>query len=126
MAAKIDFMLAPPAVVLTELGERLAQARIQQNFTQDALAERSGVAVRTLRRFEAGQGGTTENLIRLLQALGQANALDVVLPRPGISPMRAVMMDRQAPAKRVRRRRAVKKTSPATTPWSWDEHETPA
>ena len=69
MASKIDFMLAPPAMVLKELGIRLAQSRLQQNITQDELAQRSGIAVRTLRRFEAGHGGTAENLIRLLQAL---------------------------------------------------------
>lgn len=125
MASKIDFMLAPPAMVLKELGIRLAQSRLQQNITQDELAQRSGIAVRTLRRFEAGHGGTAENLIRLLQALGQAHALDLMLPRPGISPMQTVMMANKPPAKRASRVRASKKVAETEAPWSWDDKETP-
>lgn len=125
MAAKLDFMLAPPAVVIQELGERLAQTRLQQNVTQDELASRSGVAVRTLRRFESGQGGTLDNFIRLLQALGHAHALDMVLPLPGVSPMKEVMMAKKAPHKRASRPRVFKKAAHTKTPWSWDKNETP-
>lgn len=111
MASKIDFMLAPPSVVLEELGQRLAQTRLQQNLTQDELASRSGLAVRTLRRLESGQGATLDNFIRLLQALGHAPALDMVLPLPGVSPMSEVTM--------------AKKAAHSKTPWSWDKKEAP-
>jgi transcriptional regulator with XRE-family HTH domain len=125
MATKLDFRLAPPAVVLKELGERLAQTRLQQNVTQDELASRSGVGVRTLRRFESGNGATLDNFIRLLQALGHAHLLDQVLPLPGVSPMREVMMAKKTLHKRATRPRALKKTAHVKTPWSWDNKETP-
>ena len=121
MASKIDFKVAPPDTVLREIGVRVASARLQQNSTQAELAEKSGIAVRTLRRLEAGQGGSMDTLIRLLQALGQADLLDVMLPRAGISPMQAIRTSGRNSAPRSRAR---KKTT-TTSSWSWDKQQAP-
>ncbi|MDO9475200.1 MAG: helix-turn-helix transcriptional regulator [Pseudohongiella sp.] len=122
MASKIDFKVAPPDTVLQEIGVRVASARLQQNITQAELAEKSGIAVRTLRRLEAGRGGSIDTLIRLLQALGQADLLDVMLPQAGISPMEAIRTSGRNPAPRSRARKKAAKT---TSSWSWDKQETP-
>ena len=125
MASKIDFTIAPPTIVLREIGERMAASRLQQNITQDELAEKSGVAVRTLRRFEAGNGGSMETLVRLLQALDQADSLDQILPRAGISPMQAIKSPGKRASKNKSRQRARKKSVKPIPAWSWDEQETP-
>ncbi|MDP3518723.1 MAG: helix-turn-helix transcriptional regulator [Pseudohongiella sp.] len=122
MASKIDFKVAPPDTVLREIGARVASARLQQNITQAELAEKSGIAVRTLRRLEAGQGGSIDTLIRLLQALGQAELLDVMLPQAGISPMQSIRTSGRNPTPRSRARKKAIKT---TSSWSWDKQETP-
>tara|TARA_R110002072_G_scaffold233478_1_gene391006 strand:+ start:499 stop:876 length:378 start_codon:yes stop_codon:yes gene_type:complete len=125
MTSKIDFMVAPPGIVLKEIGERIAENRLQQNITQDELAQKSGVAVRTLRRLEAGNGGSMETLVRTLQALGHADSLDFLLPRIDISPMQAIKVARNKHARTNPRSRASKKRIKSATSWSWDERETP-
>lgn len=124
MTSKINFMVAPPSVVLKEIGERVAENRLQQNITQDDLAQKAGVAVRTLRRLEAGSGGSLETLVRLLQGLDQADSLDLVLPRVHISPMQAIKASSKA-GKDMSRVRARKKHIKPKTSWTWDEKETP-
>jgi transcriptional regulator with XRE-family HTH domain len=44
---------------------RLEQLRIDGHLTVDALAERTGVAPKTIRRLEHGQGARVETLARL-------------------------------------------------------------
>lgn len=126
MASKIDFKVASPDVVSAELGDRIATARLQRNVTQLELAEQSGIAVRTLRRLEAGQGGSIDTLIRLLQALGAAHSLDLLLPESGVSPMDVIQKNRSGRGGAARpRQRARKKPQEPVSAWSWDEGEAP-
>ncbi|MDP2142253.1 MAG: helix-turn-helix transcriptional regulator [Gammaproteobacteria bacterium] len=126
MASKIDYKVAPPDVIAAELGGRIATARLQRNITQGELAEQSGIAIRTLRRLEAGQGGSIDTLIRLLQALGAAHSLDLLLPESGVSPMEAIQKNRSGRGGVTRsRQRARKKPKELTSAWSWDEGKTP-
>jgi putative transcriptional regulator len=69
------------------IGERTHRERLNQNLTQEALAERAGVGVRTVRHLEGGKPTTLETLIRVLRALGKLGTLDAFLPEPGISPL---------------------------------------
>ena len=56
--------------VLAELGDRLAQYRLNRNLTQDQLAREAGVSKRTVVRLENGQSSQMTNLVRVLRALG--------------------------------------------------------
>ena len=69
------------------IGERIQRERLNQNLTQEKLAESAGVGVRTVRYLEAGRQTTVETLIRVLRALGRLDALDAFLPEPGLSPL---------------------------------------
>ncbi len=73
--------------ILAELGERLRRYRLQQNVTQEHLAQAAGVATRTLRNVESGGDMQLSTVIRILRALGRLDALDSFLPHPRISPM---------------------------------------
>lgn len=55
-----------------ELGRRLTALRKQKNFTQEELAEKSNVSVRTIQRIEAGEVLPRLSTVKiLLEALGE-------------------------------------------------------
>ncbi len=79
--------LTPNDVILAELGERLARVRKEQGHSQEALAERAGVGVATLRRIEDGRDSKLGSWLRVLKALDMAAAIDALLPEDFRSPM---------------------------------------
>ena len=72
--------------VLRELGARLKALRLQQNRRVSDLAAASGVSQRTINRLEAGSSVGTDNLVRVMRALGRLQALEVFVPVPEVSP----------------------------------------
>lgn len=71
-----------PKDLETKLAEWLRQARIRQNLTQADLAEKAGVALPTLRRFEQTGAIALERFVRLAYALGQTDSLWAALNAP--------------------------------------------
>jgi len=53
-----------------KLAENLRERRLAMNLTQKGLAERSGVALPTLRKFEQKGAISLESLLKLLMVLG--------------------------------------------------------
>ena len=75
----MSLMVSSPKEITAELGARLRARRLSENLTQKGLAERSGVALPTLRRFErTGQIGL-EKFIKLAVALRDDAALEALL-----------------------------------------------
>ncbi len=104
--------------VLTELGGRLARARIERNLTQAALAEQSGVAKRTIERLESGQAATQlSGFLRVCRTLGLLERFETLLPDHTLSPM--MQLKQQG---RQRRRATGKKVAPGKPKeWTWGE-----
>lgn len=73
------------------LGERLKQARLNKNITQEDLAQNLGVSRRTIINAEKGQV-TLENLVKILQLLGLTSQLDNFLPPQPISPVQLLKL----------------------------------
>lgn len=72
--------------VLREVADAVRSHRLALGWRQDDLAQRSGVGVATLRRFErSGQIGF-QGLAKLLVTLGLADALLAALKRPADTP----------------------------------------
>lgn len=104
---------------LKELGHRIAQYRLNRNWTQDALAEEAGVSKRTIHRIEHGGSTQASNLIRVLRALHLIENLEVLIPQPAISPIQQAKM-----LGKRRRRASSPSAKPKTqTPWSWGSDE---
>lgn len=72
--------------VLREVGARLKELRLQQNRRVRDLAADAGVSPRTIDRLEAGRNIGTENLVRVMRALGRLQAFDALVPVPEVSP----------------------------------------
>lgn len=121
MANKIDFKLASPEQVISNMGTTLAQIRLSRNISQEELASMAGISPRTLSRLESGENSSLDTLVRLMQALQLHNHLASLLPDPGIQPVQQ-FAQKGATQKRVRKS-TVKKSSDKA--WTWDEGETP-
>jgi putative transcriptional regulator len=79
-------------VLLAELGQRLAQLRLNHNWQQHELATEAGVSLRTLSRIEAGEPSQTVNLLRVLRALGLVENLEALVPPPAASPLQQLQL----------------------------------
>jgi transcriptional regulator with XRE-family HTH domain len=58
-----------PFAIAQGIAERLKQRRLEHNLTQDALADRSGVSLGSLKRFEQHYEISLKNLLLLAVAL---------------------------------------------------------
>jgi transcriptional regulator with XRE-family HTH domain len=73
--------------LLTELGQRLRDARLERNLSQEELAERAGIGRITLQRMEAGRSPSLVNFVGVLRALDLLGGLERLLPAPAPSPI---------------------------------------
>ncbi|MFO7560644.1 MAG: helix-turn-helix domain-containing protein [Desulfobacterales bacterium] len=73
--------------VLREIGDRTRRERLNQNLTQETLAQRAGVSRRVILDLEGGKGCGLSSLIEILRALRKLDQLDAFIPDPGISPI---------------------------------------
>ena len=64
------------------LGTRFKEYRLRCNLTQKEVAERSGVGLTTIHKFENGSAGnlSLSTFVLLLKVVGQINSLDNLLP----------------------------------------------
>ncbi len=104
---------------LEELGNRMAQYRLNRNLTQGALAKEAGVSKRTLHRVEHGESTHVINTIRILRALHLLGNLEALIPEPAISPIQQVKMQGKE-----RKRASSRSEKPEkNAPWSWGDEE---
>ena len=105
--------------VLKEIGNRIAQYRLNQDKTQAALAQEAGVSSRTMTRVEHGHSVQTSSLIRILRALKLVENLDRIIPEPVVSPVQQLIMQgkQRKRASSSPRKKQVKGT------WSWADEE---
>jgi transcriptional regulator with XRE-family HTH domain len=107
--------------VMKELGRRIAQLRVDSNYTQEYLAERAGVGKRTLERLEKGMQVQTASLVRVLRGLGQLAVLEGLLPAVDIRPMDLLRL------KKNRRQRArtssIYEIENPLAAWVWEDEK---
>ncbi|PIE39380.1 MAG: transcriptional regulator [Gammaproteobacteria bacterium] len=74
-----------PSALAATLGLRLKRARLNRDFTQDELAQKAGLARKTVAGAERGKV-QLENFVAILLALGLSDQLDLFLPEQTVSP----------------------------------------
>lgn len=109
--------------VLSELGARVAHARLEQGLQQTELADLAGVGVATLQRLETGREVRLTTLVRVLRALGLLDALDALIKEPGPSPMELLQL-RGRQRQRARGSRIADEAD-SPRPWRWGDERAP-
>jgi transcriptional regulator with XRE-family HTH domain len=105
--------------VLKEIGNRIAQYRLNQDKTQAALAQEAGVSSRTMTRVERGHSVQSSSLIRILRALKLVENLDRIIPEPLVSPVQQLIMQ----GKQRKRASSKPEKSQKKGTWSWGDEE---
>jgi transcriptional regulator with XRE-family HTH domain len=99
------------------LGTRLAQIRIRRQMTQEELANRAGLGLRTVQRLEMGEASTQlVGFLKVCGALGLSDRLEVLVPEQRESPIEQLRLA-ASQRRRVRAPRAV----PPEAGWTWGE-----
>ena len=75
-----------PHAIATELGDRIKVARLNADFTQKELAEKSGLSLKAVTNSEKGKS-TLESFIAILVALELTEQLNSFIPKQEISPV---------------------------------------
>jgi transcriptional regulator with XRE-family HTH domain len=109
---------ATDEAVLSELGERLAKARLERNLTQAQLAERSGVSKHTVQRMESGSVATQlSGFIRVCRGLDMIERFDLLVPEPIPSPIEQLKLQ----GRKRQRASTRRKTEAPSKPWQWGD-----
>lgn len=96
--------LYKPGDFLLALGNFVKTTRLSRNVTREALSRQSGVGVTTLARLESTGVCSTENLAKVLVALGNVDALMEALAPPAPASIAELRAASQTPARRRARR----------------------
>ena len=88
--------------IAAALGDRIEQLRLEQNLTQQQLADEIGLSRVSYRNLVKGSG-KFENIIAVLRVLDQLDQLENFIPETGYSPMQQLKL------KGKQRKRASKK-----------------
>lgn len=104
----------PIGQVLEELADRVRTERLNQNLTQQALADTAGVSVDTVRKLESGGNATLVVFVKVLRGLGLEGRLELLLPARPVSPIEVARREGHV------RTRASGSRSPDPQPFSFE------
>ena len=103
---------------LAEISSRVKSYRIDYPMTQKELADKSGISVRSIARFEAGEDIQFSNLIKILCALELENNLELLVPDPKARPSYYLVEEESR-----RRASSKNKTAPIGSQWKWGDEQ---
>ncbi|MDQ2077364.1 helix-turn-helix transcriptional regulator [Marinimicrobium sp. ABcell2] len=110
--ATIRYAMTDDAIA-QELGQRLAQLRINANITQDELADAMEVDRGRIGRLEHSGAGKLSTVIAVLRHLNQLELLEQWLPEGQlISPLQQMKQTAIRPPRRARKRVTPKGSTP--------------
>jgi transcriptional regulator with XRE-family HTH domain len=106
--------------VLAELGRRLAQNRLERNWTQAEMAAEAGLGQATVQRAERGESIQMTSMVKLLRTLGLLGALDAAVPESIVLPIAQLEREQRHGRRRASgRRRAAGEAG--EKPWVWGD-----
>jgi len=111
---------ATDEAVLSELGGRLAEVRLERNLTQAQLGEQAGVSKRTVERLESGSVATQlSGFIRVCRVLEVIERFDLLVPEPVPSPVEQLKLH----GRKRQRASAKRKTRAPSKKWQWGDEQ---
>jgi putative transcriptional regulator len=104
----IDYYTVSDSRIMQELGKRLRALRLRKNITQEELAERTVIAVGTIKSLEKGKGKLS-SLIAVLRELDSLEHLENLIPPITLSPLQIAEANLKLPSVRIRARATTNK-----------------
>ena len=104
MTTKPPLQLNTPEEIGRLLAGRLRGLRLSLGWKQKTLAERSGVSIATIRRFEHTGRSSLPNLLKLCHALGRLDDFEQLLLPPPAQSLDELEAREARPARRRGRR----------------------
>ena len=101
--------------ILKEMGRRIADVRIAISLTQEELAARAGVSLRTIERIEKGNSVNVDKILNVLRAVQCLSALEVLVPAQELSPAEFFQ------GKKKRKRVSAKMKQASRPEWKWGD-----
>ena len=106
--------------ILSELGGRLAKARLERNLTQFQLATQAGVSKNTLQRLESGSVATQlSSFLRVCRVLDLVKHFELLVPEPVPSPVEQLKLR----GRKRQRASARRKTKTPSETWQWGDEQ---
>ena len=81
------------------ISERARRYRIENPMTQSELSDRSGVSLRCIQLFESGNDFRFSNLIKIMDALGLGQNLNMLIP--DVTQRPSAFLDKKAQRQRA-------------------------
>jgi len=87
------------------LAGRIRSERLRTGHTQEQMALKAGISLRTYKRFEQSGRGSVEQLIRMLMVFDRLKVLELFLPPPLASSRQSIVSRFEDLAKKASERR---------------------
>lgn len=91
----INFYAMSDEGILSAMGSFVQHTRLQQNQTQQQVADAAGLNRATVRQIEQGNGGTILSLLQILRVLDQLSVLNNFEIEQKVSPLLLAEMERK-------------------------------
>ncbi|WP_158995147.1 helix-turn-helix transcriptional regulator [Mucilaginibacter sp. L196] len=93
--SSIDWYSMSDKGVLNLLGQFIQETRLQQNKTQQQVADSAGINRSTVSQIEKGNGGTLLSFLQILRVLEQLPVLQSFETEQKISPLQIAKLEQQ-------------------------------
>jgi transcriptional regulator with XRE-family HTH domain len=111
---------ATDEAILSELGGRLAQLRLERNLTQSQLAAQAGISKNTAQRLEAGSVATQlSGFIRVCRVLDLVERFELLVPESVPSPIEQLKLR----GRKRQRASANRKMNAPSKKWQWGDEQ---
>ena len=104
--------------IMKELGQRLKDTRIAIPLTQQELADRAGISLRTVIRIEKGESVRIDYILSVLRAMDLLKNLEIVIPEQIISPVQL-----HDYGKKRKRATSSRKKQKVENEWKWGDEK---
>jgi len=89
----INWYSMSDSALLHTIGQFIQETRLQQNKTQQQVADAAAINRSTIRQIEAGHGGTLLTLIQILRVLDQLPLLKIFEIERKVSPLQLAKLE---------------------------------
>ena len=83
----VDIYALTDSAILVQIGQKLKEARLEQNISQKALADNCGLSIFSISQMENGHNTSLLSLVMVLRALNRLDVFEGLFREKPISPV---------------------------------------